>query len=108
MLIVVGRFHMFQFCSLKLLAEIENFDKAMLIFKKTLKSINKISCGLIEVDCNSMYYLSGSLPKSIQKSTQNGGSILNAPIAWLCHAEHVLQTGNVAHLWAFHVRRLSD
>lgn len=55
-----------------------------------------------------MYYLSGSLPKSMQKSTQNGGSILNVPIAWLCHAEHVLQTGNVAHLWAFHIRRLSD
>lgn len=39
---------------------------------------------------------------------QNGGSILNAAAAHLCHGENVLQTGSMAHLWAFHIRCLSD
>lgn len=39
---------------------------------------------------------------------QNGGSILNAAVARLCHGEYVLQTGSVAHLWAFPIRCLSD
>lgn len=40
---------------------------------------------------------------------QNGASILNAAAtACLCHGEYVLQTGSMAHLWAFPIRCLSD
>lgn len=39
---------------------------------------------------------------------QNGGSILNAAAARLCHGECSLQTGSMAHLWAFPIRCLPD
>lgn len=74
--------------------------------------MNKIWHELTEMGCQSIHNFLEVHQKhcSWQWSggIQNGGSVLNAAVARLCHGDYVLQTGSMAHLWAFPIRCLSD
>ncbi len=77
-----------------------------------IQCMNKIWNKLTDFDCQSIHYLSevhqNHCSWQWSDGIQNGGSILKAATACLCHGEYVLVTGSMAHLWAFPIRCLSD
>lgn len=70
--------------------------------------MNKIWHELTETGCQSCHYLSGRPPRITVADSGAAASKMAVAVSRLCHGDCVLQTGSVAHLWAFPIRCLSD
>lgn len=74
--------------------------------KNTLHSWNLAGINWNPQSLNSWFIRQNPCSWQWSNTIQNGGSILNTACSY--HSEYVLQTGSMAHLWAFHIRCLCD